>query len=522
MANEQMYNDPAGGTASDIGSQIRTDYYHKKALVEAAKEQYFSQLADTISMPKNMGKTIKRYHYLPLLDDRNLNEQGIDGSGNAQDATSNKVAYIGVLGKDSGGTVLPTSQTFYFRGDSTDADDALDIAQGKFLEWAYSKGYTTSAAVNDTDTDGDIAAAYAELVDGSADAVSEDEVGGTAGDYVVTSYAVTTDANYGNLYGSSKDIGTINTKIPALSETGGRVNRVGMTRIELSGSISKFGMYEEYTQESIDFDSDAELEMHMRTELVKGANEINEDQLMIDLINGAGVIRYTGSATSADTLQGNDLSSPFDSGNTNDAVSYDDLVKLGIELDNNRCPKNTKLISGSRMIDTKVVNAARYCYIGSELLPSIMRLTDYHGNKAFIPVAQYAQAGNVARGEVGAIDNFRFIVVPEMAHWAAAGAVVTDPDAVNYYHFGYDETADSMKFDVFPMLVVGDGSFTTIGFQTDGKTVKFKITHKKPGAGIASLDDPYGEIGFISIKWYYGTMILRPERIALVKTIAEI
>ena len=38
------------------------------------------------------------------------------------------------------------------------------------------------------------------------------------------------------------------------------------------------------------------------------------------------------------------------------------------------------------------------------------------------------------------------------------------------------------KFDVFPMLVVGDGSFTSIGFQTDGKTVKFKIKHSEPGS----------------------------------------
>lgn len=50
MANEIMYNDP-GTTESDIGEQIRTDYFHKKALVDAAKEMYFGQLAETISMP---------------------------------------------------------------------------------------------------------------------------------------------------------------------------------------------------------------------------------------------------------------------------------------------------------------------------------------------------------------------------------------------------------------------------------------------------------------------------------------
>ena len=69
---------------------------------------------------------------------------------------------------------------------------------------------------------------------------------------------------------------------------------------------------------------------------------------------------------------------------------------------------------------------------------------------------------------------------------------------------------------------MGDQSFTTIGFQTDGKTVKFKIFHKKPGEATADRNDPYGETGFMSIKWYYGFMVLRPERIARFKTAATL
>jgi N4-gp56 family major capsid protein len=72
------------------------------------------------------------------------------------------------------------------------------------------------------------------------------------------------------------------------------------------------------------------------------------------------------------------------------------------------------------------------------------------------------------------------------------------------------------------MLCIGDGSFTTIGFQTDGKSVKFVTTHKKPGIETADRTDPYGETGFMSIKWYYGFMILRSERIGLIKTIAKL
>jgi len=455
-----------------------------------------------------MGKTIKRYHYLPILDDRNMNSQGIDALGVSKASSAKKVAYVRVKAPGADGTA-GGGLTYYFRGDSTVGATALTIAEQNARAWLVSRGVVDAdGATSDT--------TFAELCTYTS-AEMTSGLAFTAG-YRLTKFDATTDTNYGNLYGSSKDVGTITSKIPALSETGGRVNRVGMKRVELEGSLEKFGFFTEYTQESMDFDSDAELLMHLNQEVIKAANELTEDQLQIDLLNAAGVVRYTGAATSTATLQGNDITSPFDSGNTNDALTYDDLVKLSIELDNNRCPKNTTLIAGSRMVDTKVVNAARYIYIGSELLPTIMRLTDYHGDKAFIPVAKYASAGTVARGEVGAIDNFRFIVVPEMMRWSAAGAAVTAAEGTVYQYSA--DAAGTLKFDVFPMLVIGDGSFTTIGFQTDGKGVKFKTKHVKPGDN-HSTDDPYGETGFHSIKWYYGFMPLRPERIAVVKTIAE-
>ena len=387
--SQQFKNPPT--TPSSIGPQITNEFYQKKALIEIAKEQYFGQLADVTSMPKNMGKKIKRYHYLPLLDDANINDQGIDAAG-------------------------------------------------------------------------------------------------------------ATIAN-GNLYGSSKDIGTISGKLPVLSENGGRVNRVGFKRKEIEGTIEKFGFFDEYTQESLDFDTDADLLQHVNREMLAGANEITEDALQIDLINAAGIVKYAGNATSNATVGADDL------------VSYRDLMHLAIDLDNNRTPKHTTAITGTRMVDTRTIPACRVAYIGSELLPTFKAMKDLHNNPAFIPVEKYAAGGATLNGEVGSVDNFRLVVVPEMMKWAGAGADAS-ADSANY------ETGN--KFDVFPILVVGNESFTTIGFQTDGKTVKFKITHKKPGDETADRTDPYGETGFMSIKWYYGFMALRPERIALIKTVARL
>lgn len=469
----QKYNDPAGGSPSSMGSQMNTQYYQKQALVELKKTQFFGQLADVTSMPKNFGKKIKRYHYLPLLDDANLNDQGIDAAGvtitSAQHYVTlpRSVVTVANAGKAAAVTAIQ---------DNLDGVTAVAGADGS--------GGTGLATIT-------VTGKLTFKVSSAAKAAA----------IVALNVGASSAQGSGNLYGSSKDIGTISGKLPALSETGGRVNRVGFKRKEIEGSFEKFGFFDEYTQESLDFDSDAELQTHIHREMLNGAGEMTEDALQIDLLNSAGVIKYAGNATQNSEVGEDDL------------VTYGDLLRLSIDLDNNRTPKGITAITGTRMIDTKTIPSARIMYIGSELLPTIKAMKDLHNNPAFISVEKYAAGGNTVTGEVGAIDQFRLVVVPEMMKWAGAGADAT-ASATCYETGG--------RFDVFPMLVVGDQSFTTIGFQTDGKSVKFVITHKKPGEATADRNDPYGETGFMSIKWYYGFMALRPERIGLIKTVAKL
>lgn len=164
------YNAPIDDQKSSIdganSDQMNTFFWLKKAIIQSRKDQYFMPLASVTNMPKNYGKTIKVYEYVPLLDDKNINDQGIDANG--------------------------------------------------------------ATIVN------------------------------------------------GNLYGSSKDIGTITSRLPLLTENGGRVNRVGFTRLSREGSIHKFGFFYEFTQESLDFDSDDGLKEHLSRELMNGAVQLTE------------------------------------------------------------------------------------------------------------------------------------------------------------------------------------------------------------------------------------------------------
>ena len=394
------YNAPIEGQPSSIegagSDQMNSFLWLKKSIIESRKEQYFLPLADVKTMPKHFGKTIKVYTYVPLLDDRNVNDQGIDATG----------------------------------------------------------------------------ATYAN----------------------------------GNLYGSSKDIGTINSRLPTLTENGGRVNRVGFTRLTRRGDITEFGIFTEFTKDSIDFDSDDQLRAHLSRELMNGAVQMQEAQVQIDLLANAGVTLFAGEATDDDEITGE--------GATPSVVTYEDLTRLDQILTDNRTPKQTTVITGSNYTDTRVVPAGRVMYVGSELVPLLKRMTDPFGNKAFIEVQHYAAAGNVLNGEIGSIDSFRIIQVPEMLHWAGAG---DDATAANP---GYRE--DGGKYNIYPMLVVGDESFTAIGFQTDGKKLGVNAMTRNFGKEAMGDSDPYGKTGISSLTWWYGMLVTRPERIGIIKTVAPL
>lgn len=81
-----LYNDPQGLTGSVVPQSIgyaspESAFYTKVILADTVKKRKFSKLADTITMPRNAGQRIRARIEIPVLDDRNLNDQGIDARG---------------------------------------------------------------------------------------------------------------------------------------------------------------------------------------------------------------------------------------------------------------------------------------------------------------------------------------------------------------------------------------------------------------------------------------------------------
>lgn len=415
--NPHLYNDPAGyrtGTPapSTIGVQLVDFLFIKKALAEQSKEIVFSNMSSTIEIPKHTGTAIKRYVDVLMLDDKNVNDQGIDALGQH-----------GAMSKNPNG----------------------------------------------------------------------------------------------NLYGSSRDIGVISDRLPVLGELGGRVNRVGFKRLTIQGTMQKYGFFYEFSNDALNFDTQADLLQSMSREAVRGATQLQEAMLQKDLLDNCGTVYVPGTGFADwDTDTTASLKATV---NASAIPTYKDFMKFKLMLDDLRVPGSTSMFTGTRYIDTKTIPSARFAFISNALLPTLEQIKDFNNNPAWVPVEQYAAGGYTHPKEVGKIGNFRFIVVPEGQYWAGAGATV---DTTTTGSTDGNYRATNGKFDVYPILVIGDDAFTTIGFQTSGKDGKIKVMTKMPGIETASFDDPYGSRGFTSMQWWYGFLAQRPERLACMYTVAEL
>ena len=401
--------DRTSGANTGGAAQMNQYFYDKAALIALRTKLIFSQMSSTRNMPKHYGDTLKKHVYVPLLDEANLTDQGLDKNG----------------------------------------------------------AYT---------------------------------------------------AKGGRLYGGSKNIGTILSSLPDISETGGRVNRVGFTRREITAQIVNRGFFFEYSSRELDFDSDKDLYMHLTTEALRGAQELNEDILAATLISGAGYNHYAAGAV-------------LPTGGTYDPKLYItatsrpsimDLYKMDTQLDHNKCPKDTEVIAGSRMIDTRTVENARYMFISSDVKTDFMSMKDLDGTtNAFIPLKTYSHANTDKKyishlhGEIGMVGPFRLVVVPKMLHYEGAGALKaggTGARTTVVPKVGGGGGTEE-RYNVYPCLIIGSGCFTHIGFETgSGAKSKFIVKNKRPGA--PESIDPYGKTGLTSIQFWNGVLIERPEWLA--------
>lgn len=312
----------------------------------------------------------------------------------------------------------------------------------------------------------------------------------------------------------------------ALPEGAGVQNKQSIKKVTIETGFARYGEMLDYTDEVEMFSEDM-VQVHYREELGLLANRRAEDLIQLDMLTTTTVM-YPGVATSLVTV-GGDVTAADGTEDDLSRVSYD-LIRKGVrKLVRNRAMKNTSIVSGSTKIDTRTINKAFYAVIGPEIkfdLENVVRgnVTDNGKTEyAYVPAYKYADASNLAEGEVGAMNDVRFIESESQVVYRGAGAEVpalylgdlaeSTHDAASALALnGFTGTSDyadtEQRFDVFPILFPTKGSFATVGLKGYGK-IKF---NSKPPSDI-SITNPYGTQGFFSYNMWYSGIILREERL---------
>lgn len=327
----------------------------------------------------------------------------------------------------------------------------------------------------------------------------------------------------------------------ALYEGAGAVNKRTIKKVTIETSFARYGEMLDYTDEVEMFSEDM-MQVHYREELGLLANRRAEDLIQLDMLSSTNIM-YVGSASSLQTV-GNLVAAADGSDDDLGRVNYD-LIRKGVRrLVRNRAEKNTSIVTGSTKIDTRTINKAFYAIIGPEIkydLENVIRGTVSANGQTeyvYVPAYKYADASNLAEGEVGAMNDVRFIESESALVYAGMGRAVgaalgddtytgelstttyADAAAVLAARGTVWDRADDQEeavsattpaltyFDVFPILFPTKGSFATVGLKGHGK-IKF---HSQAPSKI-ELGNPYGTTGFFSYNMWYAGIILREERL---------
>ncbi|MEE8599387.1 MAG: N4-gp56 family major capsid protein [Dehalococcoidales bacterium] len=360
----------------------------------------------------------------------------------------------------------------------------------------------------------------------------------------------TTDGDFGAKgYLTARNIIDVSAGLAGaeLAEGAGAVNKQTIKKVTISTNFARYGEMIDYTDE-VEMFAEDQVQVHYREELGLLANRRSEDLIQLDMLTGTNMM-YAGAATSIETV-GDDLVDDAGgvAGDDDDLakISYD-LVRRSVrKLIRNRAQKNTSIVTGSTKIDTRTINKAFYAIIGPEVkfdLESTVRgnVTDNGTTEyAYIPAYKYADASNLAEGEVGAMNDVRFIESESAVVYRGAGGLTpsaTTPGDGTYLAGGgtlavtvldaaaataldafidvpngfvdFDGYADTNnRLDVFPILFPTKGSFATVGLKGHGK---IKFNSQAPSK--LELSNPYGTQGFFSYNMWYAGIILREERL---------
>lgn len=181
----------------------------------------------------------------------------------------------------------------------------------------------------------------------------------------------------------------------------------------------------------------------------------------------------------------------------NQTITLPLLRKVARTLQANHAKQVTGILAPSPNIGTAPIEAAYLVFCHSDLEPAIRDLPGYVG------VHEYGSRKPIHPQELGSVERFRFIISPELAPYANAGAAVGTT--------GLESTSGS-NIDVYPIIVVGEDAWGQVALRG---MESLDVTYIPPGS--KDKNDPLGQRGYIGAKTYFTALVLNQGWMAVIE-----
>lgn len=223
----------------------------------------------------------------------------------------------------------------------------------------------------------------------------------------------------------------------------------------------------------------------------------HEDPVFQDTFDNCGqqaaetleVIRFAVAKSGTNVYYANEAGSRSD---VDSPPLRSDFRRIYRSFRRNKALQVTKIVSPSQLVSTEPVDPS-YVVLGHTDLDA-----DIRNIEGFIPSKEYSQTGKkLHNAEIGAVDQFRFVLTAMFDSWQTAGASGTT------YLSGEVSVSVAAACDVYPLIIMAQDAFALIPLKGENAV---EVALKNPGD--KTNTDPLGQKGFVSWVTWQTSIIL--------------
>jgi N4-gp56 family major capsid protein len=179
------------------------------------------------------------------------------------------------------------------------------------------------------------------------------------------------------------------------------------------------------------------------------------------------------------------------------SLSLNMVRKVAKSLQTNHAKRITSILDSSGNYGTSSVEASYVVFCSTDMAPAIRDLP------GFVHVADYGNRKTVSDAEIGTVEEFRFVLSPELAPYIDSGAAV---GATGLY------STTGTLIDVYPCIVAGEEAWGNVMLRGVDAINPMWVPPGTPDKA-----DPLGQRGYAGAKFYYDALVLNQGWMAVIE-----